>query len=58
MGYSPRGHKESDTTERLHFHELLGSGFSPGAEFLTSQGLSLLVYKIEVNNSNCPLGVL
>ena len=20
MGYSPRGHKESDTTERLHFH--------------------------------------
>ena len=19
MGYSPRGHKESDTTERLHF---------------------------------------
>ena len=22
MGYSPRGHKESDTTERLHFHFL------------------------------------
>ena len=22
MGYSPRGHKESDTTERLHFHTL------------------------------------
>ena len=20
MGYSPWGHKESDTTERLHFH--------------------------------------
>ena len=20
MGYSPRGRKESDTTERLHFH--------------------------------------
>ena len=20
MGYSPRGHKESDMTERLHFH--------------------------------------
>ena len=20
MGYSPRGHKESDATERLHFH--------------------------------------
>ena len=20
MGYGPRGHKESDTTERLHFH--------------------------------------
>ena len=24
MGYSPWGHKESDTTERLHFH-FLGS---------------------------------
>ena len=22
VGYSPRGHKESDTTERLHFHFL------------------------------------
>ena len=22
MGYSPRGHKESDTTKRLHFHFL------------------------------------
>ena len=22
MGYSPRGHKESDRTERLHFHPL------------------------------------
>ena len=22
MGYSPRGHKESDTTERLHFTSL------------------------------------
>ena len=22
MGYSPRGHKESDMTERLHFHFL------------------------------------
>ena len=22
MGYSPRGRKESDTTERLHFHFL------------------------------------
>ena len=58
MGYSPRGLKEADMTERLHFHELLGSGFSPGVEFLTSQGFSLLVYKIEVNNSTCPLGVL
>ena len=24
MGYSPWGHKESDTAERLHFHLLLG----------------------------------
>ena len=23
MGYSPRGRKESDTTERFHFHLLL-----------------------------------
>ena len=23
MGYSPRGRKESDTTEQLHFHFLL-----------------------------------
>ena len=22
VGYSPRGHKESDMTERLHFHSL------------------------------------
>ena len=25
VGYSPRGHKESDTTERLHFLSLLVS---------------------------------
>ena len=25
MGYSPRGHKESDMTERLHFHFSLSS---------------------------------
>ena len=24
MGYSPRGHKASDTTERLHFHFMGG----------------------------------
>ena len=27
MGYSPRGHKESDTTERVHFHFEGSSGF-------------------------------
>ena len=26
MGYSPRGRKESDTTDRLHFHFQLFSG--------------------------------
>ena len=27
VGYSPRGHKESDTTERLHLHlHILGEG--------------------------------
>ena len=25
MGYSPRGHKESDTTERHHFYHLNGA---------------------------------
>ena len=36
VGYSPWGHKESDTTERLHFHfaprlqQLLGPGVEPG----------------------------
>ena len=37
MGYSPRGHKESDTTERLHFtslrvlyiHWLIKSSYEP-----------------------------
>ena len=24
VGYSPRGHKESDTTEQLHFNDELG----------------------------------
>jgi len=28
VGYSPRGHKESDMTEQLHFHfELFNSGY-------------------------------
>ena len=26
MGHSPRGHKESDTTERLHFHFTVPDG--------------------------------
>ena len=29
VGYSPRGHKESDVTEQLHFHfpyEIMGKG--------------------------------
>ena len=28
-GYSPWGHKESDTTERLHFHHLAGASPLP-----------------------------
>ena len=31
MGYSPQGRKESDTTERLHFHSLNKSAVSPFA---------------------------
>ena len=27
MGYSPQGHKESDTTKRLHFHHVWSSCF-------------------------------
>ena len=30
--YSPRGHKESDTTERLHFHFSPGDLPGPGIE--------------------------
>ena len=30
-GYSPRGLKESDTTEQLHFTSLIGKGFPGGA---------------------------
>ena len=29
MGYSPQGHKESDTTERLHFHFFHCTGDEP-----------------------------
>ena len=28
MGYSPRGHKESDATEQLHFHFLIPRGWA------------------------------
>ena len=31
MGYSPRGRKETDTTERLHFTSLFISGFPGGS---------------------------
>ena len=32
MGYSPRGRKESDMTERLHFHSHIAGGlFTVGA---------------------------
>ena len=31
VGYSPRGHKESDTTEQLHFH--LQAFICPGHNF-------------------------
>ena len=37
MGYSPWGHKESDTTERLHFHfqaeEVLACSLPAGTAF-------------------------
>ena len=32
VGYSPRGRKDSDTTERLHFHFLKGDLPNPGIE--------------------------
>ena len=46
MGYTPRGHKESDMTERLHFHFAQGPQqfcssvlpLGPRGMFLTAYG--------------------
>ena len=42
VGCSPRGRKESDTTERLHFHLVLGQGFT--------QVDSELFFLFQINN--------
>ena len=50
MGYSPRGHKESDTTEQLHFTSLvLTISFVNGVfcvSFLNSLTLSIFIRRI------------
>ena len=37
MGYSPRGHKESDTTKRLHFQSILFSVIIPYYHYFHAQ---------------------
>ena len=37
VGYSPWDHKESDTTERLHFHFLRRAGDVPGGSVVKNQ---------------------
>ena len=44
--FSPRGHKESDTTERLNWTERIRSSFTY-IMFLISVCLSFLIYKME-----------
>ena len=40
MGYSPQGHKESDTSERLHFHfQLIYKIYSFVPEVITTNAL-------------------
>ena len=42
VGYSPRGHKELDTTERLHFHSSGGHARLLFPWFLPSPGCSVV----------------
>ena len=41
MGYSPRGHKESDTTERLHLRFLRSQSFGK-----KSKSPYVIIYKV------------
>ena len=54
VGYSPWGCKESDTTERLHFHflvilESLSSDYSPGLRRLCHRAQSCLTLRSPVD---------
>ena len=50
VGYSPRGHKESDTTERLHFTNAGDTGSVPDQEDPLEQEMathsSILIWEI------------
>ena len=48
VGYSPWGHKESDTTERLHIHSFISSvqSFSCAQRFATPMGCSTLGFPV------------
>ena len=53
MGYSPEGHKESDTTERLSTHTHRGG--DPGLNSHTSSTFVCLLwlYPLSVSQSSC-----
>ena len=48
IGYSPWGYKESDPTERLHFH------FQEKLKYIYSCAQELDLYSITCNSNNIP----
>ena len=53
MDYSPRGHKESDMTERLHFHFEWSSGFPFFLQFKSEIGYKELMIGATVSFQSC-----
>ena len=45
MGYSPRGDKESDTTEQLHLHFLRSQSFGKKASLPMLLYIKLFIFK-------------
>ena len=56
VGFSPRGHRESDTTERLHFplstSILRSTARGGGKEGMSSGSLSLMINLVSLNQAN------
>ena len=51
VGYSPRGHKESDVTERLHFHFLLLTKRNPKRVFIfMKKGGKHIAFSVDLTN--------